>query len=251
MKNLVLYKEPIFVDFDRRRRVEINLGTEILIRNAGGKGAPAWEEVGQRINPATGELECALSVNEDNLRLYLWAALQDDAKTHSETLTLDDLRWLSERHNWAQQGVMAVRRALNQYYGGPRQEAPKRTKSKRARGKQTSWEDAFRIVCGELGFAPDAFYRLMYSELILILEGRAARHKREVRERREESAWMVSWLLMPHKNVDADPITPDQLMGRKHRGKPAPVFESDEAKARALLTAFRAQSKQDGAADGK
>ncbi len=251
MQNPVLYKEPIFVDFDRRRRVEINLGTEILIRNAGGKEAPAWEEVGHRINPATGERECALAVNEDNLRLYLWAALQDDAKAHGETLTLDDLRWLSDRHNWAQQGVVAVRRALNQYYGGPRQEAPKRGKSKRARGKQTSWEDAFRIVCGEMGLSPSEFYRLLYSELLLILEGRAARHKREIRERREESAWMVSWLLIPHKKTDADPITPDQLMGRKQPGNRAPVFESDEAKARALVTAFRAQSEKDGVTDGK
>lgn len=55
---------------------------------------------------------------------------------------------------------------------------------------------------------------------------------------------MVSWLLLPHKKEDADPITPNQLMGRKERGKPAPVFASDEDKARALLTAFRAQSKK-------
>jgi hypothetical protein len=33
-------------------------------------------------------------------------------------------------------------------------------------------------------------------------------------------------------------------MGRKQRGKPALASESDEAKARALVTAFRAQSKQ-------
>jgi hypothetical protein len=251
MQNVVLYKEPIFVDFDRRRRVEINLGSEILIRNAGGKEAPAWEEVGHRINPATGEREWALAVNEDNLRLYLWAALQEDAKAHSETLTMEDLRWLSERHNWAEQGVLAIRRALNQYYGGASQANSKPAKSKRAARKQTTWEDAFRIVCGELGFAPDAFYRLQYSELILILEGRSARHKRETRERREESAWMVSWLLLPHKKQDADPLTPDMLMGRKRRSTPAPVFESDEAKARALVTAFRAQSEKDGVTDGK
>jgi len=244
MQNVVLYKEPIFVDFDRRRRVEINLGSEILIRNAGGKEAPAWEEVGHRINATTGLREWALAVNEDNLRLYLWAALQEDAKAHSETLTIDDLRWLSGRHNWAEQGVLAIRRALNQYYGGAAQANPKPAKSRRTKRKQTTWEDAFRIVCGELGFAPDAFYRLQYSELILILEGRAARHNREIRERREESAWMVSWLLIPHKKADADPITPDQLMGRKPHGKPAPVFESDEDKGRALLTAFRAQSKK-------
>jgi hypothetical protein len=95
-----------------------------------------------------------------------------------------------------------------------------------------------------MALAPSEFYRLLYSELVLILEGYRARHKRTMRERREESAWMVSWLLVPHKKADSDPITPDQLMGRKQRGKPAPVFSTEEDKARALVTAFRAQSEQ-------
>jgi hypothetical protein len=107
------------------------------------------------------------------------------------------------------------------------------------------------MVCGEMGLAPSEFYRLLYSELSLILEGYHARHKREQRERREESAWMVSWLLIPHRKADADPITPDQLMGRKPRGKPAPAFANDEAKARALVTAFAAQSKKKRLTDGK
>lgn len=101
-----------------------------------------------------------------------------------------------------------------------------------------------------MGLPPSEFYRLLYSELILILEGYRARYQREMRERREESAWMVSWLLLPHKKADADPITPDQLMGRKPHGKPAPVFASDEDKARALLTAFREKSKQKRLTDG-
>jgi hypothetical protein len=247
MQTLVLYKEPIFVDFDRRRRVEINLGTEILIRNAGGKNTPAWEEVGQRVDPETGEKEYALAVNEDNLRLYLWAALQEDAKAHSETLTIEDVRWLGERHNWAQQGVVAVRRALNQYYGGAIQSTPKPTKSKRARAKQTTWEDAFRIVCGEIGLPPSEFYRLLYSELVLILEGHRARYQREMRERREESAWIVSWLLLPHKATDADPITPDELMGRKARTKPAPKFATAAESAQAWFAARAAQSKKKSA----
>ena len=111
-------------------------------------------------------------------------------------------------------------------------------------------EDAFRIVCGEAGLPPSEFYRLLYCELVLILEGFRKRHARAARERHEESAWMVSGLLKPHKKADADPITPGQLMGRKPRGKPAPVFESDEAKARALVEGFRAQSKKE-LTDGK
>jgi hypothetical protein len=100
-----------------------------------------------------------------------------------------------------------------------------------------------------MGLPPTEFYRLLYSELVLILDGYRARFQRETRLRREESAWVVSWLLLPHKAQDADPITPDQLMGRKPKGKPAPEFASDEAKARALVTAFAAKSKKQRSVD--
>jgi hypothetical protein len=94
-----------------------------------------------------------------------------------------------------------------------------------------------------MGLAPSEFYRLLYSELVLILEGHRERHGRELRERREESAWLVSWLLLPHKGKDADPITPDQLMGRKPRAKAA-KFATDEDAARAFFAAKKAQSKK-------
>jgi hypothetical protein len=87
--------------------------------------------------------------------------------------------------------------------------------------------------------------------LTLILEGHRARQRREAIARREESAWMVSWLLVPYKSADADPITPDQLMGRKPRGKPTPVFASEEDKARALVAAFAAKSKKKRLTDGQ
>jgi hypothetical protein len=100
-----------------------------------------------------------------------------------------------------------------------------------------------------MAFSPSEFYRLLYSELVLILDGYRARREREIKLRREESAWMVSWLLLPHKAKDADPITPDQLMGRKAKRKKQ--FSSDEEKARALVTAFQAQSKKKRLTDGK
>jgi hypothetical protein len=89
---------------------------------------------------------------------------------------------------------------------------------------------------------PSEFYRLLYSELVLILDGYHARCKREMRLRREENAWVVSWLLLPHKAQDSDPITPDQLMGRKSREQKQ--FASDEERARAFVAAFRAQSEK-------
>jgi hypothetical protein len=97
-----------------------------------------------------------------------------------------------------------------------------------------------------MGLAPAEFYRLLYSELVLILGGFHARRVRELRERREESAWIVSWLLLPHKAKDANPITPDQLMGRKPKAKPAPKFATSNEAAIAFFAAQKAKSKQQG-----
>jgi hypothetical protein len=102
-----------------------------------------------------------------------------------------------------------------------------------------------------MAMPPAAFYRLLYSELILVVEGYRARYRRELKARREESAWLASRLLWPHQAKDADLITPDQLMGRKPRGKRAPKFASEEESARAFVAAFAAQSKQEAVSDGK
>lgn len=94
-----------------------------------------------------------------------------------------------------------------------------------------------------MGFTPAQFYALQYSELVLLLEGHRARQKQEARARREENAWVVSWLLLPHKGKDADPITPDQLMGRQPRrlrGKRQQKFASPIA---AFDAFFAARSK--------
>jgi hypothetical protein len=94
-----------------------------------------------------------------------------------------------------------------------------------------------------MGLAPSEFYALRYSELKLLLAGRADAHKRALRQRREESAWIVAWLLLPHKGPDAEPVTPDQLMGRKPRTAPARKFASPAQAADAFFSALEAQSK--------
>jgi len=83
----------------------------------------------------------------------------------------------------------------------------------------------------------------MYSELALILRGHSERQQRRLRQRREESAWMVSWLLLPYKSSDADPLTPDKLLGRKPRKKPAPKFSSPGEAAQAFFAARAAKAK--------
>jgi hypothetical protein len=87
----------------------------------------------------------------------------------------------------------------------------------------------------------------MYSELALIMRGYSERQQRALRQRRKESAWMVSWLLLPHKKEGADPLTPDDLMGRKPRRKretPAPKFSSPGEAAQAFFAARAAKAQK-------
>jgi len=115
--SVVLMKKPIYVDFDRRRQLVFNLNTEILIRNAGGKDSALWETIGERKNPETGETELTLDVNLGTLRLYLWAALQEDAQRHNEGLTVEEVGALLARRKWVTLAVKAITEALGQYYG--------------------------------------------------------------------------------------------------------------------------------------
>jgi hypothetical protein len=112
----MIQKAPIFVDLDRRRTVVFNVNTEILIRNAGGKDASLWETIGET-KDADGNINRTLDVNLENLRLYLWAALQDGLQRAGETLTVDEVGALLTRRKWVTQAVVAITRALNQYYG--------------------------------------------------------------------------------------------------------------------------------------
>jgi hypothetical protein len=110
-------KAPIFIDLDRRRTVVFNINTEILIRNAGGKDASLWQTIGETTDPVTGEVRRTLDVNLENLRLYLWAALQDGLQRAGESLTVDEVGALLSRRKWVTQAVVAVTQALSQYYG--------------------------------------------------------------------------------------------------------------------------------------
>jgi hypothetical protein len=117
MASVTILKAPIFVDFDRRRQVVFNLNTEILIRNAGGKDSSIWETIGETKDAETGVVKRTLDVNVENLRMYLWAAFQEDARAHSESLTMEDVGALLTRRKWVTQAVVAITAGLNQYYG--------------------------------------------------------------------------------------------------------------------------------------
>jgi hypothetical protein len=117
MEHIKLYKNPIFVEFDRRRQLIFNLNAEILIRQAGGENSSLWQTIGERTNPETGKVERTLDVNLENLRLYLWAALQEDAKANGQSLTIEEAGGLLKRRKWVIKAVEAITEALRQYYG--------------------------------------------------------------------------------------------------------------------------------------
>jgi hypothetical protein len=117
MASVTILKAPIFVDLDRRRTVVFNLNTEILIRNAGGQDSSLWKTIGEIKDAETGEVKRTLDVNLENLRLYLWAALQDGLQRAGETLTVDEVGALLTKRRWVTTAVVAITQALNQYYG--------------------------------------------------------------------------------------------------------------------------------------
>lgn len=93
------------------------------------------------------------------------------------------------------------------------------------------------MVCGEIGLAPSEFYSLLYSELLLLLEGHRDRARRELRQRQENTAWALSWLLAPYHKEGTEPISMDQILGRKPRRK-VRRFATMEESAQAWFEAY-------------
>jgi hypothetical protein len=112
----MISKKPIYVDFGRRRELCMNLNAEILIRNTA-PGATLWETIGVETDPETGKQKRTLDVNLDNLKVYLWALLQDDARRNGEKLTIDEVGAMITRRVWVTEAVVAITSALAAYYG--------------------------------------------------------------------------------------------------------------------------------------
>ena len=118
----MIHKMPIYIDLDRRRQVIFNLNTEIVIRNAGGNGKGVLETIGKNVNKETGDEELVLGVNSENLRLYLWAAIQEDGK--GDRLTVEDVGRLIDSKKSATAATSAILTAIAAYYGDEPGEAP-------------------------------------------------------------------------------------------------------------------------------
>lgn len=112
-----LTRGPIVVNLDRPREIVFNLNTEVIIQSAGKRGADLWKKIGEEKDPETGELKDALDVNLENLRLYLWAALQDDMRAHGELLTEEQVGGLVSNKRKVTAVLSALVGALNRYYG--------------------------------------------------------------------------------------------------------------------------------------
>lgn len=117
----MITKTPIYVDLDRRRELCMNLNTEILIRNTA-PGASLWETIGEETD-ASGQVKRTLDVNLDNLKVYLWALLQDDSRRNGEKLTVDEVGEMITRRAWVTKAVVAITAALAAYYGDESGEA--------------------------------------------------------------------------------------------------------------------------------
>jgi len=116
-------KTPIYVDFDRRRELSMNLNAEILIRNTAEPGSALWQTIGVEKDQNTGKDRRTLDVNLDNLKVYLWAMLQDDAKRRDEKLTVEDVGQMITKRKWVTQAVVKITKALAAYYGDEQGEA--------------------------------------------------------------------------------------------------------------------------------
>jgi hypothetical protein len=113
----MIQKTPIYIELDRRREVIFNLNTEILIKGTAAAGKTVLETIGKRHNEETGEDEPVLSVNAENLRVYLWAGLQDDARRRGEMLTQEEVGRFLTCKRQITEAVAAVLMGINQYYG--------------------------------------------------------------------------------------------------------------------------------------
>ena len=94
-----------------------------------------------------------------------------------------------------------------------------------------------------MGLAPSEFWSLRYIEIRLLLEGWRDRRREDLKLRRELAAWQIQWSLLPHTGKDADPITVDQLLGRKPR-TPRRRFTSPAEAADAFFAARGPESQQ-------
>lgn len=123
---MAIVKTPIYLDLDCRRELVFDLNTEALIQGASKRDASLWTKIGEEKDPKTGELRDKLDVNVENLRTYLWACLYRDTRARGELLTPEDIGAMVGHRKKATLAFLAVRAAMDRYYGKDEDEPGKR-----------------------------------------------------------------------------------------------------------------------------
>ena len=101
----------------RQRELRFTLNSELIIRANCAADSLLWEKVGVTTDPETGEERPALDVNLQNLRTYLWAALQWDMRKSGQLLTLEEVGELLDTRESVVAALEALSRAIARYYG--------------------------------------------------------------------------------------------------------------------------------------
>lgn len=114
---MAIVKSPIYIDLDRRRELVFDLNTEALIQGANKRDVSLWMKIGEVKDEETGEVKDTLDLNLDNLRVYLWASLYRDSHEKGELLSVDDVGALINHRKKCTAAFLAVREAMNRYYG--------------------------------------------------------------------------------------------------------------------------------------
>ena len=65
-------KSPLYLDLDKRRRIEFNLNAANMIRKHTAPGASLWEKIGEV--EVEGEARPRYDINGEALQVYLWRA---------------------------------------------------------------------------------------------------------------------------------------------------------------------------------
>ena len=112
-----IVKSPTFIELDRRRELAFNLLTEARIQSKQKPGSSLLESIGEFTDEKTGEVKKKLRLNLENLAVYLWAALYDDAHKRGELLDVEDVGRLINRKKKADAAYDALSAAMRAYYG--------------------------------------------------------------------------------------------------------------------------------------
>lgn len=118
-------KTPLYIDLDKRRRIEWNMNTALLVRKHIAPGSSLFESIGEYKDKATGETKKRYDINGDNLIVYLWACLVTGARLDGEAFnrSIEETGDLIDNKRKATRAYLEIDRLIGRYYGDEQGEA--------------------------------------------------------------------------------------------------------------------------------